>query len=142
MKIPFVDLKVQYESIQSEIDGVIAKVITDSAFIGGSYLKTFETNFASYVGVKHCIGVGNGTDALFIALKSLGVGMGDEVITVANSFISTSEAITATGARVTFVDCDKQTYNIDTEKIEQAVTNKTKAIVPVHLYGQLKWITY
>lgn len=136
MKIPFVDLKSQYISIKDELDQVINNVITESAFIGGKYLKAFEHNFANYIGVKHCIGVGNGTDALYIAMKSLGIGSGDEVITVANSFIATSEAITLTGAKVVFVDCDKQSYNIDIEKIERALTGKTKAIVPVHLYGQ------
>lgn len=136
MKVPFVDLKAQYISIRTEIDQAVAQVIEDSAFIGGKYVQEFENNFATYLGIKHCIGVGNGTDALFIALKSLGVGRGDEVITVANSFIATSEAITNTGARVVFVDCDKNTYNIDVNKIEEAITNKTKAIIPVHLYGQ------
>ena len=108
----------------------------DSAFVGGNYVKFFERNFADYIGAKHCIGVGNGTDALYISLKASGIGKGDEVITVANSFIATSEAITMTGAKVVFVDCDKDTYNIDTQKIEDAITEKTKAIIPVHLYGQ------
>lgn len=136
MRIPFVDLKAQYSSIQNEIDQAIHNVIKDSAFIGGKYLKEFEDNFANYLGAKHCVGVGNGTDALFIALRSLGIGKGDEVITAANSFIATSEAITMSGARVVFVDCDEGTYNIDVEKIEKAITGKTKAIIPVHLYGQ------
>jgi len=136
MQIPFVDLRAQYESIKEEIDQAISDVILDSAFIGGKYIKTFERNYANYLGAKHCVGVGNGTDALFIALKVLGAGKGDEVITAANSFIATSEAITMTGAKVVFVDCDKNTYNIDVQKIEKAITNKTKAIIPVHLYGQ------
>ncbi len=136
MKIPFVDLKAQYENIKKEIDEAISGVILDSAFIGGKYLKSFEQNFQNYIGVKHCIGVGNGTDALFIALKSLGIGKGDEVITAANSFIATSEAVTMTGARVVFADCDKETYNIDVKKIEGVITGRTKAIIPVHLYGQ------
>ncbi len=136
MKIPFVDLKAQYNSIKSEIDRVISDVIEEGAFVGGRYVKTFEQNFADYVGTKHCIGVGNGTDALFVALKALGVGKGDEVITAANSFIATSEAITMTGARVVFVDCDKNTYNIDVNLIEKSIVKRTKAIVPVHLYGQ------
>ncbi len=113
MRIPFVDLKAQYESIKKEIDQAISNVILDSAFVGGKYLKNFEQNFSNYTGAKHCIGVGNGTEALFIALKILGIGEGDEVITAANSFIATSEAITITGAKVVFVDCDKNTYNID-----------------------------
>ena len=136
MKIPFVDLKAQYFSIKQEIDEAISNVIQDSAFIGGKYAKAFEEDFANYVGVKNCIGVGNGTDALYIALKALGISEGDEVITAANTFIATSEAITLTGAKVKFVDCNKETYNIDVDKLEQAVTAKTKAIVPVHLYGQ------
>jgi dTDP-4-amino-4,6-dideoxygalactose transaminase len=136
MQIPFVDLKSQYESIKEEIDGAIAQVISQTAFVGGAHLKNFEEAFAAFCGVKHCIGVGNGTDALFIALKTLGIGPGDEVITAANSFIATSEAISATGARVVFVDIDPETYNIDTARIEGKITAKTKAIVPVHLYGQ------
>lgn len=136
MKIPFVDLKAQYENIKKEIDEAISGVILDSAFIGGKYLKSFERNFQNYIGVKHCIGVGNGTDALFIALKALGIGKGNEVITAANSFIATSEAVTMTGARVVFVDCDKETYNIDVKKIEGVITERTRAIIPVHLYGQ------
>jgi len=136
LKIPFVDLKAQYDSIKDEINQTIHYVIQDSAFIGGKYLSTFEKNFTEYIGTKHCIGVANGTDALFIALKCLGIKEGDEVITVANSFIATSEAITATGARVVFVDCDEKTYNIDVQKIEKFITKRTKAIIPVHLYGQ------
>lgn len=118
------------------MDCAIQAVINDSAFIGGKNLKSFEMNFADFIGARHCIGVGNGTDALFITLKALGIGAGDEVITAANSFIATSEAITATGARVVFVDCDERTYNIDVAGIERAVTKKTRAILPVHLYGQ------
>jgi dTDP-4-amino-4,6-dideoxygalactose transaminase len=136
LNIPFVDLKAQYESIKPEIDAAISDVIAKSAFIGGAYVKSFEAAFAEFCGTKHCIGVGNGTDALFIALKSLGIGTGDEVITVANSFIATAEAITLTGARVVFVDIDPRTYNIDVNDIEAKVTNRTKAIIPVHLYGQ------
>lgn len=136
MNIPLVDLRAQYAAIKSDIDPVIADVISKSAFIGGSYVKSFEAAFATYCDVKHCIGVGNGTDAIFIALRALGIHEGDEVITVANSFIATAEAITMTGARVVFVDIDPKTYNIDTNKIEEKITPNTKAIVPVHLYGQ------
>jgi dTDP-4-amino-4,6-dideoxygalactose transaminase len=136
MNIAFVDLKAQYESIKPEIDAAMAQVIAETSFIGGPFAKEFEKNFAAFCKAKHCIGVGNGTDAIFIALKALGVGAGDEVITVANSFIATSEAITMTGARVVFVDINPKTYNIDVTKIEAKVTPKTKAIVPVHLYGQ------
>lgn len=136
MHVPFVDLQAQYVSIRDEIDRAIAAVIHDTAFIGGKYVKQFEEEFAGLCRAKYCIGVGNGTDALYIALRVLGVGKGDEVITAANSFIATSEAITMTGARVVFVDCDPQTYNIDVKKIHEVITLRTKAIVPVHLYGQ------
>lgn len=136
MKVPFNDLAKQYNSIRSEIDEAIRNVIADSAFVGGRYTKEFEDSFAGYCGTENCVGVGNGTDAIYIALKALGIGPGDEVITVANSFIATSEAITLTGARVVFVDCDPDTYNIDVTKIAAAITKRTKAIVPVHLYGR------
>lgn len=136
MTIPFVDLKAQYLAIKGEIDNAISDVISSNAFIRGPYVKSFEKAYAEFCGVKHCIGVGNGTDALFCALKALGIGEGDEVITTALSFIATSEAITMTGAQVVFVDIDPATYNIDVEKIEEKITPKTIAILPVHLYGQ------
>lgn len=136
MKVPFVDLRAQYQSIAGEIDAAIADVIGNTAFIGGRYVSRFEEAFASYCGARHCIGVGNGTDAIYIALRALEIGRGDEVITAANSFIATAEAITMIGARVVFVDCDPQTFNIDPRKVIHAVTPRTKAIVPVHLYGQ------
>ncbi len=136
MNIQLVDLKAQYETIKNEIDSAIKDVVSETAFIGGQHIKKFEESFARFCGVKHCVGVGNGTDALFIALKACGIGSGDEVITVANSFIATSEAITLTGARVVFVDINPKTYNIDTNKIEEKITSRTKAIIPVHLYGQ------
>jgi dTDP-4-amino-4,6-dideoxygalactose transaminase len=136
MSIPFVDLKAQYLSIKQEVDTAIAAVIDDTAFIGGPFVKDFEQAFARYCGVGHCVGVANGTDALFIALKTLGIGPGDEVITVANSFIATSEAIKMAGAQVVFVDINPKTYNIDVERISAKITSKTKAIIPVHLYGQ------
>jgi len=136
LNIPLVDLKAQYDSIKQDIDAAIAAVITQTAFVGGSYVKEFEEAFALYCGVERCVGVANGTDALFIALKALGVGAGDEVITVANSFIATSEAIRMAGAQVVFVDIDPKTYNMDVDRIEEKITPKTKAIIPVHLYGQ------
>jgi dTDP-4-amino-4,6-dideoxygalactose transaminase len=135
MIVPFVDLSAQFRTIKDEIGQAIQNVIIDNAFIKGKYVKEFEDNFAVAIGVKHCIGVGNGTDALVIALKAAGVGIGDEVITVANSFIATSEAITMSGAKVVFVDIDPDSYNIDVSKIEEKITSKTKAIIPVHLYG-------
>jgi len=136
MDVPFVDLKAQYASIKDEIDQAIAAVIAQTAFIGGPFVKAFDAAFARYCGVGHCIGVANGTDAITIALRTLGVGPGDEVITAANSFIATSEAVTMAGARVVFVDIDPRTCNIDVARIEEKITPKTKALVPVHLYGQ------
>ncbi|HET9195391.1 MAG TPA: DegT/DnrJ/EryC1/StrS family aminotransferase [Vicinamibacterales bacterium] len=134
--IPFVDLKAQYESIKPDIDAAIASVISETAFIGGPHVKAFEDAFARYCGVANCVGVANGTDALFIALRALGIGPGDEVITVANSFVATSEAIRMAGAQVVFVDMDPVTMNIDVTRIEAKITPRTKAIIPVHLYGQ------
>ncbi len=136
MNIPFVDLNRQYDSIKNEIDAAITEVISRSAFVGGPFVESFERSFALFCGVKHCIGVGNGTDALFIALKTLGIKQGDEVITAANSFIATSEAVTQIGARVVFVDVNPKTLNIDIEKIEEKITARSKVIIPVHLYGQ------
>ena len=136
VNVPFVDLKAQYESIKPEIDVAISDVISQTAFVGGPFLASFEKAFADFCNVRNCIGVGNGTDALYLAVRALGIGPGDEVITVANSFIATSEAITAAGAKVVFVDINPATYNIDVTKIEEKVTPKTKAIIPVHLYGQ------
>jgi dTDP-4-amino-4,6-dideoxygalactose transaminase len=136
MTVQLVDLKKQYASIKTEIDAVISEVLSKTAFIGGSYVKNFEEAFASFCGVKHCIGVGNGTDALFIALKCVGIGPGDEVIVPANSFIATAEAVTQAGARAVFVDIHPRTYNIDFERIKERISKKTRAIIPVHLYGQ------
>lgn len=134
--IPFVDLRSQYESIKEKIDETILDVLSSCAFVGGPYVKAFEEEFAAFCHVRHCIGVGNGTDALFVALRALGIGEGDEVITAANSFIATSEAITMTGARVVFADIDPLSYNIDPEKLEEKITPRTRAVIPVHLYGQ------
>ena len=137
MEIPFVDLKTQYQSIKPEIDSAIASVIEDTAFVRGKYVNEFEKAYAEKYGVKHCISVANGTDAIYITLKALGIGLGDEVITVANSWISTSETITQTGAKIVFVDIEPDYFTIDVSKIEERITFKTKAIIPVHLYGQL-----
>ena len=134
--IPLVDLKKQYISIKKEIDSAIQKTLNNAAFIKGEEVYNFEKEFAKIQDVKFCIGVANGTDALIIALKSLGIGIGDEVIVPANSFIASSEAVTAVGARVVFVDVDKDYYTIDTKRIENAITKNTKAIIAVHLYGQ------
>lgn len=136
MNIPFVDLKAQYQSIKNEMDTAIASVIDETAFIGGKYVKQFEQNFAELYGIKHCIGCANGTDSLYIIMKMLGIGVGDEVITVANSWISSSETITQTGARPVFVDIHPAYYSMDEIKFEAAITTKTKAVILVHLQGQ------
>ncbi len=136
MKIPFVDLHLQYLELQAEIDAAIAGVIADSDFIRGKNMVPFEQDFAAAIGVKHCISCANGTDALYIAMKALNLGMGDEVITTAHTWISTSETITQTGARVVFCDTDASTFNIDAQQIESKITEKTKGIIVVHLCGQ------
>lgn len=136
LEVPFVDLTAQYASIKEEIDGAIARVIADCAFVGGPYIERFEREFANFCGANYCVGLANGTDALFLALKALGIGHGDEVLTAANSFIATAEAITLTGARVVFVDVDPHTYNIDVAQIEKKISERTRAVLPVHLYGQ------
>ena len=136
MKIPFGDLYAQYLSIKEEIDHAIEEVIKQTAFIRGPFVENFEINFAARHQMKHCIGVANGTDAIYIVLKMLGIGEGDEVITTAVSWISTSETISQTGARPVFVDIEPDYYTIDPSKIEEKITEKTKAIIPVHLYGQ------
>lgn len=135
MNIPLIDLHLQYESIKKDIDAAIESVIGDAAFIGGKRVAEFEEAFARFCGARHCVGVGNGTDALYIVLKNLGIGAGDEVITAANTFIATAEAVTLTGARVVFVDCENDTYTIDPQQAEKAITERTKAVIPVHLYG-------
>ena len=134
--IPFVDLKSQYRSIKPAIDEAIARVIDETAFIGGRFVKNFEQEFATAYGVKHCIALANGTDAIYIVMKMLGIGSGDEVITVANSWISTSETITQTGARPVFVDVEPDYFTINPAFIEAKITPQTKAIIPVHLTGQ------
>lgn len=136
MEICFVDLRSQYQSIKTEIDNAIQSVIDETAFIKGKYVSKFEKEYAERYGVKHCIGVANGTDAIYISLKALEIGKGDEVITVANSWVSTSEAITQAGARPVFVDIEPDYYTIDHKLIEEKITDKTKAIIPVHLFGQ------
>jgi dTDP-4-amino-4,6-dideoxygalactose transaminase len=135
MNVPFVDLKAQYQSIKSEIDPAIQTVLNETAFVGGKYVEGFEKTFAEKFGVNHCVSCANGTDAIYITLKALGIGPGDEVITVANSFIATSETISQTGAKPVFVDIDEY-FHLDPALIEAKITKKTKAIIPVHLFGQ------
>jgi dTDP-4-amino-4,6-dideoxygalactose transaminase len=135
--IPFVDLVAQYHRHQEELDRAVREVISSSAFIGGPALGRFEKAFAEMCGVQHCVGCGNGTDAIYLALRGLGIGAGDEVICPVNTFIATSEAITQSGAKPVFVDVDERMALIDPARIESAITPRTKAIMPVHLYGQL-----
>jgi dTDP-4-amino-4,6-dideoxygalactose transaminase len=134
-KIPLVDLKAQYEAIAPEINEAMIAVLENTAFIQGSFAAEFERSFADYTGAAHCIGMGNGTDAIYVALRAAGIGEGDEVITAVNTFIATSEAITMTGATIRFVDVDPGTYNLDPDRLAEAITPKTKAVVPIHLYG-------
>lgn len=135
--IPLVDLKKQYQTLQLEIQDAMNQVIEQTAFVRGPFVSKFEKEYADLMGVKHCIGVANGTDALFVTLKMMGIGPGDEVITTASSWISTSETISLTGATPIFVDIDATTYTIDPGLIERSITKRTKAILPVHLYGQM-----
>ena len=136
MKIPFVDLHAQYLTIKQEIDRAIADVIAQSAYIRGRHVDAFEEAWARTLGVKRCISCANGTDAIYIALRGLGLKRGDEVITSAHSWISTSETITQAGGRVVFCDTDEETFIIDPADIERKITPATVGIVPVHLYGQ------
>ena len=136
MKIPLVDLKAQYNSIRGEIERAIQKVIEGGQFILGEEVEALEKEIAHFLGVKYAVGVASGTDALQLALLACDVKPGDEVITTPFTFIATAEAITQCGARPVFVDIDPRTYNIDSSKIEPAITKRTKAILPVHLYGQ------
>jgi dTDP-4-amino-4,6-dideoxygalactose transaminase len=135
-KIPFVDLLEQYKTLEKEIDNAIKQTIISTQFILGNEVFLFEKEFASYCGVKYAVGVGNGLSALELGMRALGIGPGDEVITPANSFIASSSAIAFTGATPVLIDCDKDSYNIDVTQIEKKITKRTKAIMPVHLYGQ------
>ncbi len=137
MKVPLNDLRLQYQSIREEIDGAIQNVFESCAFSGGPFVAEFERNFSQFCQTGQTVGVGNGTEALWLALLALGIGPGDEVITVPNTFIATAEAISYTGATPRFTDIDKLSYTIDPGSIEKALTRRTKAIIPVHLYGQM-----
>jgi len=131
-----VDLSRQHRALRREVDKAIEGVLRSGAFVGGHHVESFERSFAEYCGAAHCIGVGNCTDALTIALKALGIGAGDEVIVPATSFFATAEAVSNSGARVRFCDIDWSTCNIDPNELRRLITANTKAIVPVHLYGQ------
>jgi dTDP-4-amino-4,6-dideoxygalactose transaminase len=137
MKVPFLDLRVQYASIRDEIADALQQVLDNTAFAGGPFVEKFEKDFASFCECEFAVGVGSGTAALWMALSGLGVGRGDEVITTPNTFIATAEAISLCGATPVFVDIDEQMYTMDPDLLEDALTPKTRAIIPVHLYGQM-----
>ena len=145
MQVPFVDLKTQYKQIEHEVLPMITEAMANGAFIGGPQVLNFEAEFAEFCDSAYCAGVNSGTDALRFALMAVGVGPGDEVITVPNTFIATTEAISQVGATPAFVDIDKQTYNMDPNKLDEylksrnrqsAIGNRIRAVIPVHLYGQ------
>lgn len=148
MKIPLMDIQAQYFSVKSEIDDVVGKVLNSANFVGGPEKDLFEKEYSELFKVKHTIGVGNGTDAIFLVFKALGLGPGDEIITNANSFIASSEAVTAVGARVVFCDVDEKTFLLDLNHLESLLKKssvksggKIKAILPVHLYGRIHDMT-
>ncbi len=137
MTVPFLNLRAAHDPLKAEIMAAIQQVIETSAFAGGSFVARFDEEFAAYSRTKHSIGLGNGTDALWLPLLALGVGHGDEVITVPSTFMATAEAITYCGAKPVFVDIEERTYTMDPAKLGQAITPRTKAIIPVHLFGQI-----
>ncbi|PWT90472.1 MAG: erythromycin biosynthesis sensory transduction protein eryC1, partial [Blastocatellia bacterium] len=134
--IPLVGLFDQYQDIKGEVDSAIENIIVNSSFVGGKEVRMFEEEFAKYCEAKACVGVGNGTDALYLTLRALNIGQGDEVITVAHTFIATSEAISMAGATPVFVDISEDTMLMNPDLLESAITERTKAIIPVHIYGQ------
>src|SRR5579859_4064932 len=136
IKVPSLDLKAQYRSIKPEIDAAIARVLDSGQFVLGPEVAEFEQEFAAYCGTGECIALNSGTSALHLALLASGVGAGDEVITSPNTFIATAEAIVYTGAKTVFVDIDPQNSNLDPRLVERAITSRTRAILPVHLYGR------
>jgi dTDP-4-amino-4,6-dideoxygalactose transaminase len=136
MSVPFLDLNAHHAPMRDELERAIKEVIDSTAFAGGPFVEKFEKKFAAYCGCEYAVGVGSGTDALWLSLLACGVGQGDEVITVPNSFMATAEAISFCGARPVFVDVDERTYTMDPAQLEDAITLETKAIIPVHLFGQ------
>lgn len=137
MNVPFLDLKAHHDPTRAEIMKAIEEVVDKNAFSGGAYVQQFEESFAQYCNVDHAIGVGSGTESLWLALLARGIGLGDEVITAPSTFIATTEAICLAGAKPVFVDILEDTYNLDPERLEAAITPRTKAIIPVHLFGQI-----
>ena len=136
MAIPLLDLKAQYKELQGELDAVWHDTMSSAGFIGGPRVKELEAAIAGYVGTTHAVACGNGTEALFLILAALDIGPGDEVITTPFSFFATVEAIVHVGARPVFVDIEPGTYNIDVSQLEDAVSKRTRAVMPVHIFGQ------
>lgn len=137
MKIPFADLRSLHAEIKDELQTVFERLLNDSSFVLGREVLTFESEFAAYVGTKHCVGLSSGTAAIHLVLAALGVGPGDQVITVPHTFIATAEAITAVGAQPIFIDIDPRSFTMNPQQLEAAITGRTRAIIPVHLYGQV-----
>src|SRR5512146_3080350 len=137
VQVPFLDLRVQHEPLMPELVEAFKQVTEASAFAGGPYVAGLESEFAAFCRTRYAVGVGSGTEALWLSLVGLGVGPGDEVITTPNSFMATAEAISLCGARPVFVDVDEDTYTMDAAQLEAAITLRTQAIVPVHLFGQM-----
>lgn len=136
ISIPILDLAQQYAAIAAEMNEAVLDVLASGNYIGGSRVLGFEQQFATYIGVSDCVACNSGTDALYLALRALGIGSGDEVITVPFTFFATAEVVSAVGAKPVFVDIDAQTFNLDLAQLASAITDKTKAIIPVHLFGQ------
>ncbi|MGB9620627.1 MAG: DegT/DnrJ/EryC1/StrS family aminotransferase, partial [Armatimonadota bacterium] len=134
--VPFLELRPTYVELKEEIDAAVARVLDSGYYLLGRELEAFEREFAEYCGAKHCVGTGNGLDALQISLRAMGIGPGDEVIVPSNTYIATWLAVSNVGATLVPVEPDERTYNIDPGKIESAITRRTKVILPVHLYGQ------
>ncbi|MBJ6725350.1 DegT/DnrJ/EryC1/StrS family aminotransferase [Geomesophilobacter sediminis] len=136
MKVPYLDLAAQYQGIAEEISAAMTQVIASCSFSGGPFVSGFETAFADFCGTRHAVGVGSGTEALWLSLLALGIGPGDEVITVPNTFIATAEAISLCGAVPVFVDVQEKSFTMDPSLLEAAITPRTRAVIPVHLFGQ------
>ena len=136
IRVPFLDLNAHHSPLREEFDRAIGEVIDSGAFAGGPFVEKFEGEFAAFCRCQHAIGLGSGTEALWLSLLACGVGAGDEVITVPNTFMATAEAITYCAARPVFVDVDERTHTMDPAGLEKALSSKTKAIIPVHLFGQ------
>src|SRR5690348_3419366 len=134
--VPFLDLRAAYEGLRAEIGEAVGRAVASGWYIGGSEVEGFERAYAEYCEAEHCVGVANGLDALHLALRALDIGSGDEVIVASNSYIATLLAVTMTGATPVLVEPDARTFNLDPEKLDAAVTDRTKAVLPTHLYGQ------